>query len=621
MIADIGHFALVSALLASLLQALAPVKTPQISWAAFGLCLLSFTCLMISHATSDFSVANVYQNSHSVKPMLYKITGTWGNHEGSMLLWALILTAYGAAYGLMNRTGEKLPTITLRVQGGLALGFFCFILFTSNPFVQIHPVPIDGLGLNPLLQDIGLAIHPPVLYLGYVGFSLVFSMAVAALLLKETSRNFFSALRPWALFSWSMLTLGIGLGSWWAYRELGWGGFWFWDPVENASLLPWLAATALIHSLLITIKRELLAGWTLFLALLTFSLSLLGTFLVRSGVLTSVHAFANDPERGMFILAFLIAVFGGSIVLFTLRQPLLAKKQPDFVLFSKEGAILVNNILWLCLCGTVLLGTVYPLLLEVVAQQSVSVGAPYFNAMLLPFAAPLLMLAAIAPAFAWCSEKKQILYRYLLPLIVSIGFVIALHFTITAITFKGWIAFIVSIFLALSMLQSIWQKRKQLKQQTFAFWGMFTAHIGIAILAIGVTAHSEWALEQQHVMKQGDVVTLGNYQTTFNEMQFGNGQNYFYRRGDLAISKNERAITNLTPESRFYPVENQQTLESSILTTPFYDIYAAMGEVNAESQQVGIRLYYRPLISWIWAGCLLMTLGGILAIYRNKKRK
>lgn len=621
MIPDIGFFALLFALAVSFFQTVLPFsrKLALVSWVAAS---VSFGCLIYSHAVSDFSVLNVYLNSHTLKPLIYKITGTWGNHEGSMMLWAWILTSYGAAFAWLNKGDDaRLTSLTLRIQGLLGFGFFAFIVLTSNPFVRVFPVPSDGQGLNPLLQDVGLAMHPPMLYTGYVGFSLTFSYTLALLLTRGATRENWQRLRPWVLFSWAALTFGIGLGSWWAYRELGWGGFWFWDPVENASLLPWLAATALTHSLILSIRRGQFYGWTGFLGILTFCLSLLGTFLVRSGVLTSVHAFANDPKRGMFILGFLAAVAGGGFLVFALRQPDLKGEESSFRMCSKIGGILVNNLLLLVACGTVMLGTIYPLLLELLAKQSVSVGAPYFNATFTPLAVPMILLAGIVPVFGWQEQALSGLKRYIIWLCLAIAVVAALHFGVEPLSAKGFLTMTAGVFLIVSMLWLIYQKRHHYKQLPPAFWGMCAAHIGVGILVLGLTGASDWAFEKEVVLHLHESVDVGSFQPKLEGVDFGHGRNYIYREGNIHLFKNGKELAVLKPQNRFYPVEKQQTLESAIYSQPFYDFYAAMGEVSQDKGLHAVRFYIRPLISWVWLGCLLMGCGGLLAILHKKHKE
>lgn len=637
MIPAIGQLALILSFLAAIALASAPLlysfgtKRQVLGYSSMVLLVESlaltaaFSILIYSHIISDFSVANVVQNSHTSKPLIYKISGVWGNHEGSMLLWGWMLVMFTAAFAVFSPADSIFKTGVLSVQGVLSAGFLAFIIYTSNPFARIFPPALEGEGLNPLLQDIGLALHPPCLYIGYVGFSLGFSAAITALVLGRGNVLWASYLKPWVLFSWSFLTVGIALGSWWAYRELGWGGFWFWDPVENASLMPWLTGTALLHSLIVLEKRQHLQSWTLLLAITTFSLSLLGTFLVRSGVLTSVHSFASDPARGFFILLFLTIVIGTSLTLFAFRASRL-KSSGGFAVLSRESFILFNNLLLLTACSTILLGTLYPIFYELLVGGKLSIGAPYFASTFIPIALPLLGLAAIGSLLKWKQDKLQgknfvMAALALIPAVMSV-------FWLGQFT---WLAF-AGIWFAAWLIVAMgaeWARRVHLfakplpesiklaRQIPASFYAMIIAHTGVALLTVGVTVAVTGFQEKEQLMQLGDTVSIAGYHVAFNGVSYHTGPNYMLRRAMLYVETvNGDEITTLMPEVRFYPVEKSQTTESAVYSHLFSDIYAAMGEVDDKGGAV-IRMYYRPLISLIWGGALLMALGGMLACGRR----
>ncbi|MBK8209779.1 MAG: heme lyase CcmF/NrfE family subunit [Rhodospirillales bacterium] len=641
---EVGHFALILALFVAILQGSLPMLgaargnaswmavADQAALAQFLLVAIAFGCLMHAYVVSDFSVLNVASNSHSAKPLLYKIAGTWGNHEGSMLLWGLILVIFGAAVAAFGRNlPPGLRARALGVQAWIAIGFYLFILFTSNPFERLDPPPIDGNGLNPLLQDPGLAFHPPFLYLGYVGFSMAFSFAVAALIEGRVDASWARWVRPWTLAAWTFLTCGIALGSWWAYYELGWGGWWFWDPVENASLLPWLSGTALLHSAIVVEKRDALKGWTVFLAIVTFSLSLLGTFLVRSGVLTSVHAFAVDPERGVFILALLIIVIGGSFALFAWRGPQL----PAGGLFrpvSREGGLLLNNLLLSTAAAAVLLGTLYPLLLEATTGDKVSVGAPFFNAVFLPLMAPLVAAMAIGPLLPWKrGDLGAALARLWLAALAAAGAVFLGWAVYDGRSAMGLLGFALAAWLFIGTLTDLARRielhavspRTSLRRALGlprAAWGMTLAHAGLAVAIAGMTASSVWKEERVQVMRVGDQVTIGGYAVTFAGAGTQPGPNYDALVGQFAIARpNGSPLAVLTAEKRYYPVENQDTTEAAIRSTVAGDLYAVIGEPQADGGYV-TRLYFEPLVPWIWGGVGLMVLGGVVSLTDRRHR-
>ncbi len=644
MIVETGHFALVMALVVALVQATLPLIGAQRgneAWMAMArpaaiaqmlFVSVSFGCLTYAYLTSDFSVLNVVNNSHSAKPLIYKISGVWGNHEGSMLLWVLILAVFGAAVAVF---GANLPpTLKARVLGVQALvsvGFFLFVLFTSNPFERILPAPPDGHGLNPLLQDPGLAIHPPFLYLGYVGFSIAFSFAIAALIEGRVDAAWARWVRPWTLAAWMFLTAGIGLGSWWAYYELGWGGWWFWDPVENASFLPWLSGTALLHSAVVVEKRDTLKGWTVFLAIVTFSLSLLGAFLVRSGVLTSVHAFATDPARGVFILVLLLIVIGGSFALFAWRGPSL-KASGLFLPVSREGSLLLNNLLLTTAAAVVLLGTLYPLFLDAIGGGKVSVGAPFFNAVFVPLMVPLLVAMAIGPLLPWKrGDLVAIFWRVQLVLgltgaAVFLTWVFAADgpmFALLGMGLAAWLA-VGTLFEIGERTRlfraSMAESGRRLRRVSRAAWGMTAAHFGVAVLVAGITASSAWTVESIQTMRPGETVQIAGYDFTFEGARDTRGPNYEAVTGTFTVTRDERPFTVLRPERRVYPVEGQQTTEAAIRSTFLGDLYAVIGEAEGADGAFVTRLYFNPLVPWIWAGLVIMCIGGVVSLSDRRHR-
>ncbi|ANK80322.1 MAG: c-type cytochrome biogenesis protein CcmF [Rhizobiales bacterium NRL2] len=640
---ELGQYALVLAIIVATVQAIVPqigaarrdagwmaIATPA-AQAQFLLVLFAFGCLTVSFVTSDFSVANVVANSHSLKPMIYKISGVWGNHEGSLLLWILILTLFGAA---VARFGDNLPPTlkarVLSVQAMIGVGFLAFILFTSNPFARLDPAPFEGQGLNPLLQDPALAIHPPFLYLGYVGLSVSFSFAVAALIEGRVDPAWARWVRPWTLAAWMFLTCGISLGSYWAYYELGWGGWWFWDPVENASFMPWLAATALLHSSIVVEKRDALKSWTVLLAILAFSLSLLGTFLVRSGVLNSVHAFATDPARGVFILAFLGAVVGGSLVLYALRAPML-KGGGVFQPVSREGTLVLNNLLLTTACLTVLLGTLYPLFLDAVTGEKVSVGPPYFNATFVPLMTPLVAALAIGPMMAWKrGDLTGILKR--------LRFVAMAAFVAAVATL--WAAFDISLLAVLGMVLVVWlgfgvlwemgervklfrvspgESWRRARGLPRASFGMSLAHLGVALMVLGITASETWQEEIQTIMRPGDTQTVGDYDLTFVGAQTVPGPNYESLTGAFVVTRDGQPVTVLQPEMRTFTSPPMETTEAAIRSNFAGDLYTVLGEPDGQGGYA-VRLYYKPLVIWIWLGTLFMVAGGLVSLSDRRHR-
>ena len=652
MIAEIGQFALILALVVALAQSVVPMvgaarddagmMTLATSSAGALVLLLGFAFAALTHAfvVSDFSLTVVASNSHSAKPMLYKVAGVWGNHEGSMLLWVLILAVFGAAVAWFG--GNLPPALKARalaVQGMIASAFLAFIVFTSNPFDRLSPAPPDGAGLNPLLQDPGLAFHPPLLYLGYVGFSMAFSFAVAALIEGRVDAAWARWVRPWTLAAWTFLTAGIALGSWWAYYELGWGGWWYWDPVENSSFMPWLFGTALLHSAIVVEKRDALKSWTILLAILTFSMSLLGTFLVRSGVLTSVHAFATDPERGIFILLILAIAIGGALLLFAIRAPSM-KGGGIFAPVSREGALVLNNMLLTLAAGTVLLGTLYPLLLEAVTggESRVSVGPPFFNATFAPIMVPLVLAVAAGPFLAWKRGDLRALAGKLVPAAMAAVAAIALTFALVPDTaalapfgmgLAAWLAagalaeFASRIRLFSAAGDESWRRLKGLPRSAA---GMTLAHLGLAVMIAGITGSSAWRLELIGTLGVGDSLSGSGYSVTLDDINEGVGPNYRFQQGILTVRRDGAAVTTLKPERRFFPVANQATTEAGIVTNWLADLYGVIGEPAAEpgtrtaQQAWTVRFYVNPLVPWIWGGALLMVAGGGLSLSDRRHR-
>jgi cytochrome c-type biogenesis protein CcmF len=633
-VAELGHFALILALAVALVQGTLPLlgaargdirlmdlgRTAALTQAL--LVIVAFGALTQAYVTSDFSVANVVANSHSAKPMLYKISGVWGNHEGSMLLWALILALFGAAVAAFGAgLPDTLRARVLAIQALIGVGFLAFLLFTSNPFERVSPAPSDGNGLNPLLQDPGLAFHPPLLYLGYVGFSVTYAFAIAALLEGRVDAAWARWVRPWTLAAWCFLTLGIALGSWWAYYILGWGGFWFWDPVENASLMPWLAGTALLHSAIVVEKRDALKSWTVLLAILAFSLSLLGTFLVRSGVLTSVHAFAQDPARGMYILGFLLFVTGGGLALYAWRAP---KLTPGgmFQPISREGALILNNLLLCTLAATVLLGTLYPLFLDLLTGNKVSVGPPFFNATFVPICAPLFAALCVGPYLGW---KRAEIWPALLRLRAAfIAAVVAAIVAATAIDGRATLAALAFGFGVWLILGSLGEFAQRLVRTGFrlpprASLGMTIAHAAMGVVVLGAVGTGAWNSELMQTMKPGDRAAFHGFDVKLERVEALQGPNYVAERATLLLSVGGKPYTVLQPERRLFTVQRRQVAETAIHTNLLRDLYATLGEGEAANGWV-IRLYYNPLAPWIWLGAALAALGGFVSLSDRRLR-
>lgn len=642
MAGELGHFALILALLFALAGAVAPhigaarndatlmAFADRSVLAQFLMAVTAFAALTYAFVTSDFSVVNVATNSHTLKPMLYKISGVWGNHEGSLLFWVLILTLFGA---LVSWRGRKLPlrfrSRVLAVQSLLVLGFLMFILFTSNPFLRLDPAPLEGNGLNPLLQDPGLAFHPPMLYLGYVGLSVAFSFAVAALIEGEVTPLWARWVRPWALLAWVFLTGGIALGSWWAYYELGWGGWWFWDPVENASFMPWLAAAALLHSAIVVEKRDALKSWTILLAIVAFSLSLLGTFLVRSGVITSVHAFATDPARGIFILAFLAVVVGGSLALYAWRAPKLAPSGL-FGIVSRESALVVNNIFLSTFAAVVLVGTLYPLFVEAFGAGQITVGPPFFEYAAAVLMSPLIVALGLGPVLAWkrgnISRAMQVAFPALVVGTVA-GLVLVWQsaggVVMTAFGLGLAVWLITSVFLEIAARIKLFRAPAKalsgLGKITRAQWGMSLAHAGLGVILLGITISEAFTSEELVVMAPGDTTDVAGYSFTFEGVAPVAGPNFTAVRGFFTVREGERIITSLTPEDRVYSNPVMNTTEAAIYPLFSGDLYAVVGEATGAGRW-SVRLYFKPMISALWLGALMMMIGGILSLSDRRLR-
>ncbi len=645
MIAEIGHFALILALGVALLQASVPLvgarrNDPLLMGLAgpasavqFLLVAVAFAALTYAYVVSDFSVLNVAQNSHTDKPMLYKISGVWGNHEGSLLLWIFILALFGMAVTLF---GGNLPpglkSRALAVQAMVTVGFLLFILFTSNPFERLDPAPFNGQGLNPLLQDPGLAFHPPFLYLGYVGFSMAFSFAIAALIEGRVDAAWARWVRPWTLAAWVFLTCGIVLGSWWAYYELGWGGWWYWDPVENASFMPWLAGTALLHSAVVVEKRDALKSWTIFLAILAFGLSLLGTFLVRSGVITSVHAFATDPTRGVFILGLLVIAIGGSFTLFAIRAPQL-KTGGLFAPISREGALLLNNVLMATGAGTVLLGTLYPLFADALDLGKVSVGPPFFNSVFVPLMVPMVLAMAVGPLMSWKrSDLAGVLARLKIALVLSLAVAAATWVWQGGGTELWWAAGGMGL-AAWLFLGTLWEWAERIRlfraplgdslrraaRLPRAAWGMTLTHAGLAVFIAGATASSAWKTESVQSQHVGQGVTVAGYTFTLKEVKDVPGANYVATTGVFEVTRDGKPFAVMTPAKRVYRQPPRPTTEAAIVGTFWGDVYAVIGDRDASGGYV-TRLYFNPLVPWMWVGALVMVVGGLTSLSDRRHR-
>ena len=588
----------------------------------------AFIALAMLFLASDFSVSLVERYSHTDKPLIYKLSGAWGNHEGSMLLWVMIVAIFGAAMALFGRyLPSTLRARAIGTQGLIGAGFLGFLIFTSNPFWRVVPIPENGSGLNPLLQDPGLAFHPPFLYLGYVGFSVAFSFAIAALIEGRVDSLWAKFIRPWVLAAWSFLTIGIAMGSLWAYYELGWGGWWFWDPVENVSLMPWLAGTALLHSTIVVEKRNTFMNWTLLLAIATFSLSLIGTFIVRSGVLTSVHAFAVDPERGVFLLGLLGLATGGALVLYAMRSSKIASTT-TFDAVSREGSLVMNNLLLCVATATVFIGTFYPLLIDALSNEKLTVGPPYFNKTFAPIMTALVLFMGVGPLIKWRLDDPKRLVR---PVLIALG-AAALMAVLTMVFGKsvwGAAGLALAAWLFATALLSFGNKirfgnaslsdsfrlMRRLPAESFGF---LLGHLGLAVTIVGIAGMSVWAEEEQSFLQPGAEVRMAGYDITLERIIDAEGSNYVGEAASLIISKDGKPVTRMTPERRFYPVEGMGTTEAALDVGVFRTLYAAVGEEGNNGYQ--IRFYVHPLVSWIWSGAIIMALGGFLSLTDSRFR-
>jgi len=638
MLNEIGHFSLLLAFCVALIQATIPlygahkgrIDLMAIAESAanlqFALLLAAFSALTHAFVTSDFSVKLVVLNSHSLKPMLYKITGVWGNHEGSMLLWVLILSLFGASASWF---GANLPVIlktrVLSVQGAIGVAFLAFIIFTSNPFERVQIPPFDGQDLNPLLQDPGLAFHPPFLYLGYVGLSMAFSFAVAALIEGKIDAAWGRWVRPWTLAAWIFLTIGIALGSWWAYYELGWGGFWFWDPVENASFMPWLLAAALLHSAIVVEKRETLKSWTILLAILAFGFSLIGTFIVRSGVLTSVHAFANDPERGFFILIILGFFMGGALILFSFRSGAM-ESHSVFSLASRETALISNNVLLAVSAFVVFLGTIWPLVAELFFDRKLSVGPPFFNAAFTPF---MILLGFLLPLGSNLSWKRASIMKTVNKFLAVFALCICFSGFIWSIQTGQSLIGPIGVFLgswivmgAIIDLLSKLGNSRSMRRLIFlprADFGKFFAHAGLGVTMFAIAALSSWEKEDIRVVSIGSSWKLGSYELKLDDVVEVRGPNYFSTMGIIPVSKEGSELITLRPEKRNYPIAQMPTTEAAIDYRISRDLYVVLGDQQSENAWT-VRTYLKPFANWIWGGCAMMALGGILSLTDRRLR-
>ncbi len=636
MIPELGQFALILALLLAIIQAALPLigaARGNQSWIAvaapagqaqFIFVAIAFSCLAYLFITNDFSVLNVATNSNSRLPLQYRLAATWGSHEGSLLLWALMLSLWTVAVTLFSRhLPEEMVARVLSVMGVISVGFLLFMLLTSNPFDRLVPAAADGRDLNPLLQDPAMVAHPPMLYMGYVGFSVAFAFAIAALISGRLDATWARWSRPWTTVAWMFLTCGIALGSWWAYYELGWGGWWFWDPVENASFMPWLVGTALIHSLAVTEKRGGFKSWTVLLAISAFSLSLLGTFLVRSGVLTSVHAFATDPKRGIFILIFLAIVIGGSLLLYAWRakQVGLGGK---FDVVSRESLLLSNNVLLVVAAGSVLLGTLYPLFVDALGMGKLSVGPPYFNSVFVPLMVPAVFLMGVGPIARWKKASlPELAVRLRWAFLASVAAALTLPFVLG--TWKPLVSLglMLALWIVFTAFLNIWERVRsttgklnvfqKLRAQSRSYYGMQLAHIGVAVFIVGVTIVTGYQSEQDVRMGIGQTVDAGGYTFRFNGVSNVMGPNYRAARGEIEVSRNGQVVEKMYPEKRTYSASENVMTETAINTGLFRDLYISLGEPVSDGAW-SVRVYFKPFVSWIWGGALLMALGGGLAL-------
>ncbi|MCE8519805.1 heme lyase CcmF/NrfE family subunit [Ruegeria pomeroyi] len=638
MITELGHFALILAFMVAIVQMVVPMIGAHKRWpgwmalaepaagAQFLLTAFAFAALVWAFVTSDFSLRLVVLNSHSAKPMLYKISGTWGNHEGSMLLWVLIVTLFGAMAAWFG--GGLPPTLKARVlavQSAIAVAFFAFILFTSNPFLRLAVPPFDGQDLNPLLQDPGLAFHPPFLYLGYVGLSMAFSFAVAALIEGRVDAAWGRWVRPWTLAAWIFLTIGIALGSWWAYYELGWGGFWFWDPVENASFMPWLLAAALLHSAIVVEKREALKSWTILLAILAFGFSLIGTFIVRSGLLTSVHAFANDPERGVFILIILGLFTGGALTLFAARAQAMEAKGV-FSMVSRESALVLNNILLAVSAFVVFFGTLWPILAEMFFDRKLSVGAPFFNAAFTPFMVALGVVLPLGAMLPWKRGKLgRVAHSLRYAFVLALALAILVWVMQTGRSALGPVGLFLGAWITFGAIVDLWSRTgrggsvARLFRLPRADWGKAVAHSGLGVTMFAIAGLMAWEVEDIRVARIGEPFEVGGFTLTLDGVERVQGPNYISTMGNVRLEKAGRAIATLHPEKRDYPVARMPTTEAAIDYRILRDVYVVIGDRQDDGGWT-MRTYIKPFANWIWGGCILMALGGALSLSDRRFR-
>ena len=579
----------------------------------FFICL-SFFALMFAYISSDFSNFNVFQNSHSSKPLLYKITGTWGNHEGSMLLWLLIMSLYNVFFSFNTTLEEPMQKLTIVFQSFLYLCFSLFVILTSNPFL-VNSIDInEGLGLNPILQDPALAIHPPILYTGYVGFSLILSLALAGLILNKLDNLWIQVVKRWTMFCWLMLTGGIALGSYWAYYELGWGGWWFWDPVENISLMPWITGLALVHSLMITQQEQLLKRWIIFLSILCFSLSILGTFLVRSGILTSVHSFATDSSRGIFILILFLVITGFSFILFILKSPQ-SNKQLNLLFINKTSALVINNIVMLIACITILLGTIYPIVVEVLTNQRISVGAPYYNSTVLPILLPGFLIMSIAPMLSWQSNKLDKIKNYIYILIVTSILTLLITY-LTKFNIWGFTGTILGLWIIAASLLSILHNCLKYKfKKFFIYNNALIAHIGVGIMIMGITFSSIFQIQNNFTIQTNETINSGQYSLQLNNLQIVEKNNFQELLGIFLLYKKNELLTTIKSGKRYYYVSKMITTEAGIYHDWFQDFYLVLG--NEKNNKWSITIYHNPLVSFIWIGVIIMIFSGMVGILKK----
>jgi cytochrome c-type biogenesis protein CcmF len=646
MIPEIGNLTLVIALVLSILLAIYPLYGAQtnnqtlmqmarpLTFGLFTFTLIAYLCLTYAFVTDDFSVNYVAQNSNSMLPIYYKITAVWGGHEGSFLFWCLIFAVWTLAVALFSKgIPEAMLARVLSVLGMVSISFYLFMLITSNPFDSMLPFfPVDGRDLNPLLQDFGMIIHPPLLYMGYVGFAVAFAFAIAALIGGQLDSTWARWSRPWTIAAWSFLTMGIALGSWWAYYELGWGGWWFWDPVENASFMPWLVGTALMHSLAVTEKRKVFQSWTVLLAIAAFSLSLLGTFLVRSGVLVSVHSFASDPSRGLFILGLLVVVIGGSLLLYAVRASQL-KSSGRYDIFSREMMLMGNNVLLVAATIVVLLGTLFPLVHKEIGLGTISIGAPFFNQMFTLLIVPFVLFMGIGPLSRWKRQAPSALRNQLLiAFALAVSAALLVNASYSEQSYMAMLGMVMSFWILISTVLEVRQRVvsqtsdesvvSSLKKLTRSHWGMILGHVGFAVSLIGITLVSNYDLERDVRMEPNQSVQIADYNVLFTGVKEIQGPNYISDKGVFDVFKNGELVSHLEPEKRFYTVQRMTMTEAGIHTTLTRDLFIALGE-PLDNGAWAVRLYYKPFVVWIWLGALIMSVGGVLSIsdkrYRIKK--